>query len=102
MRLLTKSSLVEDGAQQDEETEHEEAGAEDRFFGGSRLSTTCELLLREAVGPWSQAGLRWKTDHLQSWKHPAHQVFVQLHRLSLQTHVERRSYHNLNNNKSNS
>ena len=102
MRLLTKSSLVDDGAQQAEETEHEEAGAEERFISGSRRSTNCQSLLREAVGPRSQAGLRWETDHLQGWKHAAHQVFVPLHRLSLQAYVERFSSRNLNNNKSNS
>ncbi len=102
MKLLSKSSLFDDGAQQTEETEHEEAGAEERFFGGSRLSSTCESFLREAVGSWSQKGLRWETDLLQGWKHTAHQVFVQLHDLSLQTHVERRSSSTSNHNKANS
>ncbi len=102
VRLLTKSSLVEDGAQQAEEAENEEAGAEERFLGGSRLPTDRESLLREAVGSWSQAGLRWETDHLQGRKHATHEVFVQLHRLSLQAHVVWRSSSNLNNNKVNS
>ncbi len=51
VRRLAKSSLADDGAQQTEEAEHEEADAEERFFGGSRLSSTCESFVREAVGP---------------------------------------------------